>query len=156
MATSLLRTRRLAGKAVRPLFERRFTSDWSGPPAGLRYWDGRRTAVGSGSAVADVENLWRHYEITLQHWADNFAAAWGPLRAMTDERFMRAWWLYLNASRAVFASGRCQLWQVVITRDKLAPLPLTREGWLANERKRPVRQRVEAKEPAVAYAGSRR
>ncbi|MFW6169746.1 MAG: class I SAM-dependent methyltransferase [Planctomycetota bacterium] len=96
------------------------------------------------------------YQMTLQRWADNFAAAWGPLRAMTDERLMRAWWLYLNASRAVFASGRCQLWQAVITRDKLAPLPLTREGWLANKRKRPVRQRVQAKEPAVVQARSRR
>ncbi|MFO7903837.1 MAG: cyclopropane-fatty-acyl-phospholipid synthase family protein [Pirellulaceae bacterium] len=108
----------------------------------------------SGLMIADVENLWRHYAITLQHWADNFAEAWRPLRRMTDERFMRTWWLYLNASQAAFASGRCQLWQVVITRDKLAPLPLTREGWLAGERKPRLRDRVEGEEPAGVHARS--
>ena len=49
---------------------------------------------------------------------------------MTDEDFLRRWWLYLNGSQAVFAAGHCHLWQIVIARDKTAPLPLTRERWL--------------------------
>jgi hypothetical protein len=47
-----------------------------------------------------------------------------------DQRTLRAWWLYLNASQAAFASGGLQLWQMVIVRDKKAPLTLTREPWL--------------------------
>ena len=100
--------------------------------------------------IADVENLWRHYAITLQHWASNFSAAWPSLWAMTDEQFMRTWWLYLNASQAAFASGRCQLWQVVITRDKMAPLPLTRDEWLEHGRRPHVRE----EDPVLMHAQS--
>jgi hypothetical protein len=53
---------------------------------------------------------------------------------MTDEQFMRRWWLYLNGAQAAFATGCCHLWQIVIARDKTVSLPLTRAPWLiANE-----------------------
>jgi len=165
--------RRALGRSLRPLFQQRFFSNWSDPPIEVIYWDGSRAKVGSGTACAelefrcpsvladvlanpstgfgnayvDVENLWRHYTLTLEQWAANFAAARPALEAMTDEQFMRRWWLYLNGSQAVFATGHCHLWQIVITRDKTAPLPLTREHWLtagetdsASERITPVPQ----------------
>ena len=101
-----------------------------------------RHAARAGLILADVENLWRHYALTLEHWAKNFAAARPALEAMTDERFMRRWWLYLNGSQAVFATGRGHLWQIVITRDKTAPLRLTREPWLAAGERRSTAERT--------------
>ena len=84
----------------------------------------------AGLMIADVENLWRHYAMTLQAWIANFADARGSLETTIDQRTLRAWWLYLNASQAAFATGRLQLWQIVVARDKKAPLALTREPWL--------------------------
>jgi cyclopropane-fatty-acyl-phospholipid synthase len=84
----------------------------------------------AGLMIADVENLWRHYAMTLQAWIANFADARGFLETTIDQRTLRAWWLYLNASQAAFATGRLQLWQIVVARDKKAPLALTREPWL--------------------------
>jgi cyclopropane-fatty-acyl-phospholipid synthase len=87
-------------------------------------------AARAGLMIADVENLWRHYAMTLEHWSANFAHAREGLEAMTDEAFIRMWRLYLNASQAAFATGCCQLWQLVLVGDKTAPLPLTRAAWL--------------------------
>jgi cyclopropane-fatty-acyl-phospholipid synthase len=79
--------------------------------------------------VADVENLWRHYAMTLAHWSRNFAAARDVIRQQAGERFVRTWWLYLNASEAAFRAGRLMLWQLLITRGKRPDGPLTRDRW---------------------------
>lgn len=97
-------------------------------------------AAAAGLIVADVENLWRHYALTLAHWSKNFAAAREQiLRMATDgtsaealaeaERFVRTWWLYLNGSEAAFRVGRIHLWQLILTKGKRPDQPLTRQGW---------------------------
>lgn len=88
----------------------------------------------AGLVIADVENLWRHYALTLDRWVTNFHEAQSTLEAMTDEKFIRMWRLYLGASEAAFAAGRCQLWQLVLAADKQAPLSLTREPWSLENR----------------------
>lgn len=77
--------------------------------------------------VADVENLWQHYALTLKHWAQNFAVAREQVVGMYDEQFARMWWLYLQASEAGFRWGPTQLWQFVILPTKASVWPLVRE-----------------------------
>ncbi len=86
-------------------------------------------AATAGLIVADVENLWRHYALTLAAWSKAFWAHRDEILRMTNERFFRTWWLYLNASEAAFRTGRILLWQVVLTHGKRAEQPLTRERW---------------------------
>lgn len=108
-------------------------------------------AAAAGLIIADVENLWRHYALTLAHWSKNFAAARAQiLRLVANgtsadlpaearrakagalaeaERFVRTWWLYLNGSEAAFRTGRILLWQLILTKGKRSEQPLTREGW---------------------------
>jgi cyclopropane-fatty-acyl-phospholipid synthase len=80
----------------------------------------------NGLAVADVENLRRHYEVTLEHWLARFErqAAW--VEARYDARFLRTWRLYLASSIAAFRSGSCQLFQVLFERSAGTGLPWTR------------------------------
>lgn len=86
-------------------------------------------AAHSGLFVADVENLWRHYVLTLAAWARNYDAARDTIIRTRGERFFRTWWLYLNASQAAFATGRLCLWQLLLTPSKRATHPLTRDLW---------------------------
>lgn len=87
-------------------------------------------AASAGLVVADVENLWRHYALTLAAWSRNFAHARNAVVRMTDEQFFRTWWLYLNSAEASFRTGRILLWQMVLTKGKRWEQPLTREGWV--------------------------
>ncbi|MEX0649722.1 MAG: cyclopropane-fatty-acyl-phospholipid synthase family protein [Candidatus Andersenbacteria bacterium] len=84
-------------------------------------------AASSGLVVTDVENLWRHYAKTLQHWSKNFRAVQDQVISQYDEKFARMWWLYLQGSEAGFRWGDLQLWQLVLTKDKVASWPLNRE-----------------------------
>jgi cyclopropane-fatty-acyl-phospholipid synthase len=77
-------------------------------------------------SVIDVENLRLHYALTLEHWLRNFEAARERVRAMFDERFVRAWRLYLAGSLAAFRTGELQLYQVLFTRDASNDVPWTR------------------------------
>lgn len=86
--------------------------------------------------VIDVENLRRHYYLTLQHWIRRFEARQGDIRATlaagglaaaTRERFLRRWRLYLNGSAANFLHGDLNLYQLTFTGGLVNDLPLTRE-----------------------------
>lgn len=79
-------------------------------------------------SVLDVENLRLHYALTLRHWLDRFDAAADTVRRMFDERFVRAWRLYLAGSTAAFLTGGLQLFQVVFTRHGVNEIPWTRAG----------------------------
>jgi cyclopropane-fatty-acyl-phospholipid synthase len=76
--------------------------------------------------VADVENLRRHYALTLDHWRRRYERAVAGGRIGFDERFRRAWRLYLAGSQAAFATGWLELFQVVFTRRGDESLPWTR------------------------------
>jgi len=81
-----------------------------------------------GFAVLDVENLRLHYALTLKHWLARFEAARNEVGAMYDERFVRAWRLYLSGSQAAFSTGQMQLFQVLFGRRRCNELPWTRAG----------------------------
>ena len=77
-------------------------------------------------SVLDVENLRLHYAQTLWHWWQRFDAAADRVAAMFDDRFVRAWRLYLAGSMAAFTTGSLQLFQVVFTRHAVNEIPWTR------------------------------
>ncbi len=77
--------------------------------------------------VADIENLWQHYDLTLQHWLKNFEEHVPEITKMFDEKFVRMWRLYLAGSISMFRWGSIHLWQAVILPSKKSPWPLNRE-----------------------------
>jgi len=77
-------------------------------------------------SVIDVENLRLHYALTLEHWLWRFEDARERVRAMFDERFVRAWRLYLAGSLAAFRTGELELFQVLFTREGNNEVPWTR------------------------------
>ena len=58
-----------------------------------------------GLWVADMEVLRRHYDYTLQHWRDRFAANRTQAVAIAGERFCRMWEYYLAAVQVGFRSA---------------------------------------------------
>ena len=80
-----------------------------------------------GYAVLDVENLRRHYAKTVEHWLARFERARDQVRSMYDERFERAWRLYLAGSIAGFETNTLQLFQIVFAGTKCRPLSWTRD-----------------------------
>jgi cyclopropane-fatty-acyl-phospholipid synthase len=85
-----------------------------------------RVLAPAGMSVIDVENLRLHYALTLDHWAQRFARAEDWVRSTYGEEFQRAWRLYLSGSRAAFATGWMQLFQIVFTPSESTPPSWTR------------------------------
>jgi cyclopropane-fatty-acyl-phospholipid synthase len=79
-------------------------------------------------AVVDVENLRAHYALTLRHWRERYERAVAEGRVGRDERFRRAWRLYLAGSEAAFRTGSLQLFQVVFAPRGASGAPWTRRG----------------------------
>ena len=80
----------------------------------------------SGLSVLDVENLRRHYALTLLHWLARFEDNVDEVQRKFDERFVRMWRMYLSGSRAAFECGALQLFQVVFAPDGNHQVPATR------------------------------
>jgi cyclopropane-fatty-acyl-phospholipid synthase len=77
--------------------------------------------------IVDVENLIRHYALTLDGWLANFRAHRSRLdRARYPERFQRMWEFYLSLARAAAMAAEVALYQVLFTDDAAAPFPLHR------------------------------
>ncbi|MCZ6620071.1 MAG: cyclopropane-fatty-acyl-phospholipid synthase [Gammaproteobacteria bacterium] len=85
-----------------------------------------------GFSVVDVENLRPHYAQTLKHWRERFEANSDKVQDLFDERFVRAWRLYLSGSVSAFTTGQLQLFQVLFQRPGSTALPITRERLFAN------------------------
>ena len=79
-----------------------------------------------GYSVLDIENLRLHYALTLAHWLRRFESAQDRVTEMYDERFVRAWRLYLSGSQAAFNTGEMQLFQVLFNRARSNDVPWTR------------------------------
>jgi len=79
-----------------------------------------------GLSVLDVENLRPHYERTAADWLARFERQVDQVRDMFDERFVRAWRLYLAGTSVAFRIGLLQLFQVVFARDRFNGMPWTR------------------------------
>jgi cyclopropane-fatty-acyl-phospholipid synthase len=74
----------------------------------------------AGFATLDIENLRLHYARTLTDWSERYERTVPEVCRMFDERFVRMWRLYLAGSRAAFASGWLQLFQIVFAPPDLA------------------------------------
>jgi len=77
-------------------------------------------------AVQDVENLRQHYAKTLEHWLERYEASRQQVVSMYDAAFFRSWQLYLAGSLAAFRKGSLQLFQVLFSGSKCAPIFWTR------------------------------
>ena len=89
----------------------------------------------AGLEVLDVENLRRHYALTLDVWAERFDRHWERIRALDpqrfDERFRRIWRVYLYGCAEMFRSpvGRTHLFQIVFSKGNVtqSSYPMTRD-----------------------------
>jgi cyclopropane-fatty-acyl-phospholipid synthase len=89
----------------------------------------------AGLEVLDIENLRRHYALTLDAWAERFDRNWERIRALDarrfDERFRRIWRVYLYGCAEMFRSpaGRTHLFQIVFSKGNVTrtSYPLTRD-----------------------------
>jgi cyclopropane-fatty-acyl-phospholipid synthase len=80
----------------------------------------------NGLSVLDVENLRLHYALTLRDWLQRYQQHEEQVRETFDERFMRAWRLYLAGSLAAFSVGELQLFQWVFTQAGNNTIPWSR------------------------------
>ena len=75
-----------------------------------------------GLEILDVENLRRHYALTLDAWAERFDRRWAEITALDpakfDERFRRIWRTYLYSCAAMFRSPASQTCLFQITFSK--------------------------------------
>jgi len=86
-----------------------------------------------GLEVLDVENLRRHYALTLDCWAARFDRRWDEIQALDprrfDERFRRIWRTYLWSCAEMFRSRHSltHLFQVTVSKGNVADrYPMTR------------------------------
>jgi cyclopropane-fatty-acyl-phospholipid synthase len=70
--------------------------------------------------VEDWHNLGPDYDKTLMAWHKNFESNWDKLNANYDERFHRMWNYYLLSCAAGFRARNLQLWQIVLTKNKVS------------------------------------
>ena len=83
----------------------------------------------AGLMLVEVENLWPHYRRTLDEWRKNFARDWPQISradpAIFNERFRRAWTMYLEGTVEVFRDS-LDLCHIVFTKGRSPgyyPLP---------------------------------
>jgi cyclopropane-fatty-acyl-phospholipid synthase len=77
-------------------------------------------------SVLDVQNLRLHYAATLEHWLRRYELAHARVIETFDERFVRAWRLYLASAAAGFRGGLMQLFQVVVAHARSNTVPRSR------------------------------
>src|SRR4029078_13117469 len=79
----------------------------------------------AGLEVVDIENLRRHYALTLDAWAERFDRNSPKMRARPpkrfDEKFRRIWRVYLYGCAEMFRSpkGRTHLFQIVFAKGNI-------------------------------------
>ncbi|MDR3428509.1 MULTISPECIES: SAM-dependent methyltransferase [Silvimonas] len=84
----------------------------------------------AGLEVVDVENLRRHYALTLRHWAERFEEAGEKVRIMAGEQKYRIWRVYLAGCAYGFTHDWISLNQILAVKaggPGLNTLPFTRE-----------------------------
>ncbi len=69
--------------------------------------------------MEDWHNFGAYYDNTLMAWHKNFIEAWPQLNDNYDERFKRMWEFYLLSFAGIFRSRRCNLWQIVLSKNGL-------------------------------------
>lgn len=81
----------------------------------------------AGLEPMDVENLRRHYALTLTHWTERFEAAEERIKAITGEKRWRIWRVYLAGCAYGFAHHWLAVHQILAVKTGTDPLPLTRD-----------------------------
>jgi cyclopropane-fatty-acyl-phospholipid synthase len=89
----------------------------------------------AGLEVLDIENLRRHYALTLDAWGERFDRNWDRIRALDpqrfNERFRRIWRVYLYGCAEMFRSpcGHTHLFQIVFSKGNVSMTgyPMTRD-----------------------------
>jgi cyclopropane-fatty-acyl-phospholipid synthase len=107
-----------------------------------------------GLEVVDIENLRRHYALTLDAWAERFDRNWSAIHALDprrfDERFRRVWRTYLYGCAEMFRSAHCDtnLYQIVFSKGNVSRrnYPMSR-AFLYDS---PVSRRLAEKVPRAA------
>jgi cyclopropane-fatty-acyl-phospholipid synthase len=75
--------------------------------------------------VLDIENLRRHYALTLDCWGERFDRSWPEIHALDprrfDESFRRRWRAYLWSCAEVFRSSTLalNLFQVTVSKGSV-------------------------------------
>jgi cyclopropane-fatty-acyl-phospholipid synthase len=76
-----------------------------------------------GLSLVEVENLWPHYQRTLEEWRKNFEMNWPAIQSLDptrfDERFRRAWQFYLEGTIENF-SYALDLSHIIFTKGRSA------------------------------------
>jgi cyclopropane-fatty-acyl-phospholipid synthase len=79
-----------------------------------------------GLEIVDVENLRRHYALTLDAWIERFDRHWSEIQSLDpkkfDERFRRTWRTYLVSCAEMFRSqhARTHLFQIVFSKGNIS------------------------------------
>ena len=89
----------------------------------------------NGLEVVDIENLRRHYALTLDVWAERFDRNWSTIQALDpakfNERFRRIWRTYLIGCAEMFRSPHEQthLFQITFSKGNVTAdgYPMTRD-----------------------------
>jgi cyclopropane-fatty-acyl-phospholipid synthase len=80
-----------------------------------------------GLQVVDIENLRRHYVLTLEQWSIRFERNWPTIRALDpkrfNERFYRVWRTYLRGCAEMFraSNGITHLFQITFSKGQITP-----------------------------------
>jgi cyclopropane-fatty-acyl-phospholipid synthase len=80
----------------------------------------------AGLEAVDVENLRRHYALTLNHWVERYEAAGDRLRQIAGEKRWRIWRMYLAGCAHGFANDWISIHQILAVKTGANTLPLTR------------------------------
>jgi cyclopropane-fatty-acyl-phospholipid synthase len=93
-----------------------------------------------GLEILDVENLRRHYALTLDCWGERFDRNWDAIQALDprrfDERFRRIWRTYLWSCAEAFRAHDAQLnlFQVTVSKGGVgAAYPMSRAHLYATD-----------------------
>jgi len=81
----------------------------------------------AGLEPVDVENLRRHYALTLKHWAERFETAGQALKDIAGEKRWRIWRVYLAGCAHGFDRHWMAIHQVLAVKSGAGVLPFTRE-----------------------------
>jgi cyclopropane-fatty-acyl-phospholipid synthase len=82
--------------------------------------------VSAGLLILDVENIVRHYHLTVMGWLRNFEDNRSRLAREYDDHFLRMWEYHLSGGAAAGLASDFSSYQVLFTNDRAASLPLQR------------------------------
>ena len=71
--------------------------------------------------MEDWHNFGLDYDKTLMAWHKNFLAHWDSLSQEYSPTFFRMWNYYLLSFAGAFRAQKCQLWQIVFSKNRPTP-----------------------------------